>query len=131
MLRLKIDAPFDRIVKLFARFQKQLDGLRVRHAPEIGRGDVLKTLDEPLVDKLVEEFQLFRSVFEDIANDIFEHGLRQLHIILKIRKSDLRFDHPELRCMSLGVGVLRPESRTKGIDISESHRKSTEGFMPE
>ena len=85
---------------------------------------MIKSFKQSLVDHGIEEFHFSWTFSSDIIDAVLDHIFYQLHIVFKIRKSDLRFDHPELRRMSLGVGVLRSESRTEGIDISEGHRKS-------
>ena len=52
-------------------------------------------------------------------DDVFQHGFCQDHIIVQICKSNLRLDHPELRCMTGRVGVLCTEGRSECIDVTE------------
>ena len=46
-------------------------------------------------------------------------------VIIEICKGDLRLDHPELTCMSRGIGIFCTEGRSKGIHITET---KTEGL---
>ena len=44
------------------------------------------------------------------------------HVILEISKGDFRFDHPELRRVALGIGLLRAEGRPERVDLPECQR---------
>ena len=60
-------------------------------------------------------------MFQDKTDDIFKHALRQTHIIIQIRKGHLWFNHPELRSMAGGIGILGAEGGAEGIYVAESH----------
>jgi len=85
---------------------------------------MIQTIQQAFVHKFAEKFHFFRGFFEDEVDDVFYHVLCQLHVVLKVGKSDLRLDHPELGCVSCGVGVFCPESRSECIYVAESHGKS-------
>ena len=80
-----------------------------------------QTIDQSLVHKLVEEFHLLRRMLQHIVYHIFQHALRQHHVIGQICEGDLRLNHPEFRRVTGSVGVLRPEGRSKGVDVLEGH----------
>ena len=80
-----------------------------------------QALYEPLVHELIEELHLLGRMLHDIADDVLEHILRQLHIVLEIGKCYLRLDHPELGGMARRIGILRAECRSEGIYITECH----------
>ena len=84
---------------------------------------MFQTFNQPLVHKLIEEIHLFRRIFQNIIDDIFQHGFGQGHIVIQVRKGHLRLDHPELCRMTGRVGIFCTEGWTKGINIPESHRK--------
>ena len=82
---------------------EDLYGVGVRDAPEFGIRDRLESLDQSLVHERVEESHLFRRVVENVADDIFQHRLRDVHIVRKIRKRHFRLDHPEFSRMARRV----------------------------
>ena len=53
----------------------------------------------------------------DIANKIFHDLFRHIHVALQIAKRHLRLDHPKLVGMPRGVGILRPERRSEGVNL--------------
>ena len=84
---------------------------------------MLKALDESFIHELVEELHLLGSVCKDIADDILEHSLSVLHVVLQVRESHFGLDHPELRRVAGRVGLLRAERRAESIDVPERERK--------
>ena len=46
--------------------------------------------------------------------------LSQVHVVFQVGKRHLRLDHPELGGVPRRVGILRPERRTEGIDVTQS-----------
>ena len=62
-----------------------------------------------------------RDRLHHIADDILDHVLGGIHITVQIGEVHLRLHHPELGGVTLSVGILRTEGRTKGIDIAEGH----------
>ncbi len=84
---------------------------------------MVQAVDEALVHELVEELHLLGRVVHDVADHVLEHVLRQLHIILQIGKAELRLDHPELRRVTGGVGLLRAEGGSESIYVAERERE--------
>ena len=80
---------------------------------------MVQTVQKSLVHEGVEEIHLLGSILQHILNDIFQHGLRKIHVVVQIRESTLRLNHPELRRVTGGIGILRAEGRPEGIDIAE------------
>ena len=46
-----------------------------------------------------QEFQIIHTIVQSITDQVFQKIFRQIHIIVQIVKSRLRFDHPEFRQM--------------------------------
>ena len=107
------------VFKFIVVFFQNLNGFRIGHMAEFGIQHVLKPFDQPLVHELVEKCHFLRRVFQDITDDVFQHAFRQNHIVLQIREAHLRLDHPELRRMTGGVGIFRPEGGAEGINVAE------------
>jgi len=121
VLGLQVDAPLHGIVKLLTALFQQVHRFRVAHPAEVGGGHMLQTLPQALIHELVEEVHLLRALLHHIADDILDHVLGGVHIAVQIGEGHLRLHHPELSGVTLGVGILRTEGRTKGIDIAEGH----------
>ncbi len=121
MFGLQVNPPFHRVTKVSIAFLQDFNGIRVGQAPEFRMDYIVQAIHDGPVHKSIEELHLFRRIFQHILKDVFDHILRQIHDIVQIRKGDLRFDHPELRRMSRGIGVFRTKGRSKGIDIAECH----------
>ena len=85
--------------------------LRVQH--------MIQTVKKALVYEGIEEIHLLRSILQHIADDIFEHRLSHLHIVVKICECHLRLDHPKFCCMTSSVGILCTEGRSKCINVAE------------
>ena len=121
MLGLKIDAPLDGVLELSAAVLEYLDRLGVAHAAEVVADDVMQSLKQALIDKGVEELHLLRAALHGAVDDILDHRLGGVHIIVEVDKGHLRLDHPELGGVALGIGDLGAEGGAEGIDITESH----------
>ena len=119
VLSLKVDAPLDRVVELLAGLQKNIDCFRVSHMAEFSARYALQAINETLVDELIEESHLFRSILKNIVDDILDHRFRDFHVIFKICKCHLRLNHPELRCMARGIGILGTECRSECVHVAE------------
>jgi hypothetical protein len=59
VLRLQVDAPFDRELELLLRPLEHSDRLAVIHMQEFRADDPLECRDQPLLDPLVEEGEVF------------------------------------------------------------------------
>ena len=84
---------------------------------------MVETIEQSLVDELVEEGHLFRSIVQHILNHVLQHILLALDDIIEVCIRKLRLDHPELRCMTLRVRVLSTEGRSEGVDVAERLRE--------
>ena len=119
MLCLQIAAPGHFIIKFIVGLFQKLNGLCIGNMGKLRVQHMVQPVQESLVNKGVEEVHLLRRILQHIADHIFQHSLCHLHIVLKICKSHLRLDHPELSRMAGSIGILCPECWTKGIDIPE------------
>ena len=117
MLGLQITAPEYLVIELVVVLLKNLNSLSVGHMTEVRVYYMLQSLDQSLVNELIEECHLFRCILQYIADNVFQHALCQQHIILQISKCHLRLNHPELSCMSGSIGILCTESRSEGVNI--------------
>jgi len=124
MLALEVHAPVDVIVlKLGVRLLQDLNRFRILHAPEFAVAHMVQALQQVLVDEFIEELHLFRAVVHDVVDAVLDHVLDQLHVIVEIRKRDLRLDHPEFGGVGRRVGVLGAEGRSERVDVAERQRK--------
>ena len=119
MLGLQIASPGYFIIKFIVILFQNLHSLCIGHMSELRVQYMVQTVQKTLVHEGIKEVHLFRSILQYIADDIFEHGLCHLHVVIKICECHLRLDHPELCCMTGGVGILCTEGRSEGIDITE------------
>ena len=56
-----------------------------------------------------------------MRDDVADHIPCERHIVVEVGKGDLRLDHPEFRSVARGVGILRAEGGTEGVDVAERH----------
>ena len=77
-----------------------------------------KSLKKSLFNELVKELYFLRTVFHNVTNDELYHIPSELHIVVKVGKCDLGFDHPELCRVSCGIGVLCAEGRTECVYLT-------------
>ncbi len=61
MLRLQVDAPLDREFEFSVRPLEHLDRLAIIHVHEFRADDPLEFRDQPLLDALVKEGEIFLS----------------------------------------------------------------------
>ena len=80
---------------------------------------MLQSLQKSLIHELIEEGHLIRRILHNIADNVLQHCLGKLHVVLKICKADFRLNHPELSGMARRVGVLCTECRSERIHIAE------------
>ena len=121
MLGLQIAAPVYFILEFVVMLLQNIDRFGIGNVAEVGIHDMLQPFDQAFVDELIEKGHFIGRLLQDIADDVFEHILRQFHVILQIREGDLGLDHPEFSRVSGRVGFLRAESGTECINIPESH----------
>ena len=123
MLCLEVDAPLDRVVELLAALYEYIHRLGIRYAAEVIADDVMQTLQQPFVDKGVEKLHLLRAALKRAVDDILDHCLGSVHIVVEISKRHFRLDHPELRRVALGVRHLGAERRSERVHVAERHGK--------
>ena len=121
VLGLKVNAPIYRELEVCLRLFEDLDSLGIGYLCVISITKVGKASKESLVNEAVEELELCLAVIHYVVDDVLDHIPSELHIVIKIRKCDLRLDHPELCRVTCGVGVLCSEGRTEGVDVTERH----------
>ena len=121
VLGLQIAAPGNGILELVTALDKKVNSLGIGYLFVIALCQHIQTLKKGLVHKAIEEVQLLGAGVQHVTDDVLDHIPRQLHIIGKIGKGDLRLDHPELGRVSCGVGVLSAEGGAKGINVTEGH----------
>ena len=80
-----------------------------------------QTLDEPLVDELVQHRELVGAAIHHLVDDVLQHVFRKVHVVFKVGEGDLGLDHPELSRVALRVGVLRAKRRPEGVHVTEGH----------
>ena len=83
----------------------------------------MQTVEQPLVDELVEELHLLGRILEHVVDDVLDHRLRDLHVAFEIAERHLGLDHPELGCVTRREGILRAERRSERVDVVECQRK--------
>ena len=121
MLGLQVDAPLDGVIELFAAVFEDIDSLGVADAGKVVGHDIMQSFKQSLVNKGVKKLHLLRAAFQGAVDDILDHRLGGVHVIVEVGKRHLGLYHPKLGCVTLGVGNLRSEGRTEGVDIAERH----------
>ena len=123
MLGLKVDAPFYREIKLLPALLQNFHRLGIADSSKLVGDHVVQPVKQALIHKGVEKFHLLGALFQHGVDDILDHGLCHVHIVVQIGKSHFRLDHPELRRVALGIGDLGTESGAEGVHIAEGHGK--------
>ena len=106
MLGLQVDAPAHGVVERVAcgdGLLQDLDGLGVGHAGEVGVRHVSQALDKALVHELVEHGELVGAAVHNVANNVLEHVLGEVHVVGEVGEGDLGLDHPELGRVARGI----------------------------
>src|SRR5690606_13664207 len=63
----------------------------------------------------------FRTVFENIADDVFQEIFCQVYIVLQVIEGYFRLHHPELSQVTCSIRVLGTECRPEGVHPAQSH----------
>ena len=58
---------------------------------------------------------------EDCSEDVLQQRFGKRRVVGEIGECDLGLDHPELREVPAGVGILRPERRAERVDLGQRH----------
>jgi len=128
VLRLEGEAILHGKLEALARRPQQLHRLGVGDALEGAVADELEPLDQPLVHESVAEVQILGARLQRIGHEIPHHLLGQRHVAVEVAEGDLGLDHPELRRVARGMGILRPEGGAEGVDVRQG---AGEGFALE
>ena len=123
MLSLQIDSPFHRVFEFFSALFQNFNGFGIADTSEFVRDDISKAIQKTFVHKRIEKCHFLRAALQHRIDNIFDHCFRSVHIVVEIGKGHLRFNHPELCCMTLRIGNLCPEGWSECIDIAEGHGK--------
>jgi hypothetical protein len=86
---------------------------------EFRADDPLEFGDQPLLDALVEEGEIFLPFVQLRREGAFQQRFRQCRIVREVGEGDLRLDHPELGEVAAGVRVLGAEGQPEGVDLGE------------
>ncbi|MGB9647788.1 MAG: hypothetical protein WCB44_22115 [Stellaceae bacterium] len=72
---------------------------------ELRADDAVEFRNEPLLDPLVEEGEIFLSFVQQRREGLFQQPFRQCRIVREVGERDLRLDHPKLGEVAAGVRV--------------------------
>ena len=109
MLGLKVAAPLYGIYEVLARVLQKLDSLCVCYSAKVVGDELLKSCAESLFKMSVEECDLVGALVKECADNVLEHILSYLDNIVKLCKSYLGLNVPELGKVLGSVGVLCTE----------------------
>ena len=122
VLRSEVVAPVAGELELLAVLHgllQDIDTLGIGQTYEGLLQHTLQTLDERLVDHLVQELQIILTVVKGPLHAILDEVFFQVHQFLLVDESHLGLHHPELGQMAWGIGILSAERRTEGVDSTE------------
>mmetsp|Transcript_57273 Transcript_57273/g.131265 ORF Transcript_57273/g.131265 Transcript_57273/m.131265 type:complete len:347 (+) Transcript_57273:331-1371(+) len=97
------------------RLEEDLDGLGVRAASEGLGDDRLRPGDALRIVHLGEHGEVIHALLEHALAAEPDVVFGALHVVVEVRERDLRLDHPELRKVPGGMGVLRAEGRPERV----------------
>ena len=117
---LQVLAPFRFELEILSEFPQNLHGLGVRQADEVVVRDVVQGGGQGFVHEAAEQVQVGAAFLPDEVHQVADHLLSQVHVVVQVGEGHLRLYHPELGDMAGGVGVLRAEGRTEGIDVPQT-----------
>ena len=100
-------------------FLENLDAFGVRQAHELFLDNSLKTLEQSLVDHLVEELKVVLAVVQCPLHAVLYEVFLQIHQVVEVDEGHFGLNHPELCQVARGVGVLCPERGAEGVDGSQ------------
>ena len=123
VLGLQIATPIGLVLKLMAAFLKDFHGLGVAHAAKVGVAHGGQAVDQALLDKAVQELHLFGRFSQHRVDDVLDHILLKIHVLLERREGDFRLDHPEFGGVALRIAALSAEGRAEGVHLVEGQRQ--------
>mmetsp|Transcript_28060 Transcript_28060/g.77232 ORF Transcript_28060/g.77232 Transcript_28060/m.77232 type:complete len:277 (-) Transcript_28060:829-1659(-) len=123
VFRLQLLAPRHLVLKLdvtsLDRLLQPLHGFRVADPLERLAGNQLKALQNLLVYAEVEELKVWATLLEDCRHAVPDVLLGAIHVVVKVCEGHLGFNHPELRQVPGGAGVLGAERWPEGVHIPQ------------
>ena len=122
MLAGKVHAPAHGELKLATvgnSLLKNLDTLGIGETHKGVGQHALQSVDECLVDHLVQELKVILTVVECPLNAILNEVFFKIHQVVHVDERHLWLYHPELCQVTGSVGVLCTERRTEGIDSTQ------------
>jgi len=119
MLCLKVASPEYFVIEFVIVFLQKFNCFCISHMTKLRIHYMVQAIQKSFVDKGIEEVHLLRSILQHITDHVFQHVLCKIHIVIQIGKCTFRLDHPELSSMTRCIGVLRTESRSECINITE------------
>ena len=84
---------------------------------------MVQALEQTLVHKLVEHIELVGAGGHNVLEDVLEHGLGVVHVVVEVGEGHLGLDHPKLGGVARGVGVFGAEGGAKGVHVAKGHGK--------
>ena len=81
----------------------------------------MQAVKQPLVHEGIEEGHVLGAALERAVDDILDHGLGGIHVVVEVGEGHLGLDHPELGCVALGVAYLGAEGGAEGVHVAEGH----------
>ena len=69
----------------------------------------------------LQHLELLRAVAQHVVHDVDDEVLDEVHVVVQVVEGHLRLDHPELGEVATGLGLLRAEGGTEGVDQPVRH----------
>lgn len=121
VLTCQVASPEDFIFELKLLFDdvflKNSDCFGIGYSFERSLDNLPQSIKQPFLDSLLEEVHIIFVIFKHVFQTELEVVFSALHIILESGESQLWLNHPKLTQVSGSMGVLRPESWSKSINI--------------
>ena len=117
VLTLEVDAPADRELEAGRGTGQRVYCLGIGDASEGAVGNRGQAVDQAVLDTQVEELHVLPAFGQEGPDQCLEKLLGQIHVALNVAECDLRLDHPELRQVPAGVGVLGAEGRPERVHV--------------
>ena len=99
---------------------QNLDAVCIGQTNKIIFQYTLQTLNQALVEHIVQELHIIRTVIQRPSHTVFDELFSQVHIICNVVESNFRFNHPELCQVTGSIGVFGTERRTECVNRSQS-----------
>ena len=120
MLGLQVHAPLHRILEFGVILLQNFYCLGIADTRKVVAYHIVQLIEQFLIEKAVEKFQLVAAMLHHIADDAFNHRLGAVHIVAQVGKRQLRLNHPELGGMARRVGVFGAEGGAEGVHVAHS-----------